>query len=73
MGKELMTFWKVLSICSTTREMSKVIQEVDFGGQKRKLIQSIYDLAVSVKLYVTLFASDKPLGSKMGPRSTGAN
>ena len=73
MGKELMAFWKVLSICSTTREMSKVIQEVDFGGKKRKSIQTIYDLTVPAKLYVTLFASVKPLGSKMGPGSTGAN
>jgi hypothetical protein len=73
MGKELKAFWKVFSICSKTWEFSKVLEELDFGENVRKLIQAIYDLAVPLKLCVTLFASTKPLGSKMGTGYIGTN
>jgi hypothetical protein len=73
MGKELKAFWRNFSICSKIRELSKVLEELDFGEYLRKLIQSIYDLAVPLKLCVTLFASAKLLGSKMSTGYIGTN
>jgi len=73
MGKELKAFWKVFSICSKTREFSKVLEELDFDEYMRKLIRTIYDLAVPLKLCVTLIASTKLLGSKISPGYIGTN
>jgi len=73
MGKELKAFWKVFSICSKTREFSKVLEELDFDEYMRKLIRTIYDLAVLLELCVTLFASTQLLGSKISPEYIGTN